>query len=277
VIYLHLRDRWKLWRWRRAGCIVSERSCRRCGYAVRALASATCPECGADRNITGTIAPLPPLWNDWRLQATAWVMALFVFACVFEPLLYQCMPRQLTYYEDCYLRPRSGLYGPIALRRRGITLGWPYVGPWARSVDSAEAFAMPDSAFFSFIEVSPHPLGTQTSTHARLGARFYDNLTADSLLDWLRHLKIDVMDSQVRAEATELATFLNDDRFGEPAYADLQNFSGKVAYGYIVGDVHDRLAWWLRPIFWGLIAAAGIVAIIRRRPDPNAAQLHPVS
>src|SRR5438874_13623705 len=112
---LRLRDRWKLWRWQCAGTPVTEPSCRRCGYPVRELTTAICPECGADRGVVGTIAPLPALRPHRWVVVAAWWMVTWAALWLLGPLVQPLVPRAVSYNEDYMLMPHSGLYGPFQL------------------------------------------------------------------------------------------------------------------------------------------------------------------
>jgi hypothetical protein len=128
-VRLHLSDRWKLWRWRAAGVLVSAQACRRCGYPVQALQGTICPECGADRNRTGTIGPVRKLLSPRQVKVTVWWLVVLVLAWAVDPLLLNWIPRQLTYYEDYELEPYSKLYSALSFRRSGNATGWPSLRP----------------------------------------------------------------------------------------------------------------------------------------------------
>jgi hypothetical protein len=289
---LRLLDRWKLWRWRTAGLVVTEQACRRCGYAVRGLETTTCPECGANRYHIGTIGPLRPLVQRWQAFVVLWWFAVIVFAIAADPLLMNCLPRMLGYREEYVLTPHSGLYGPLPFQRVGQSFGWPGLGPFPKSPYSAstpDGFTMINAfgaQFATAIYVdlqSGHGSCQATLVSTPIRPPGYGRFDAEFVLSWLRGLRAQGVrlppplnprndDPDLRAEAAELAQLARARTFDPNVHQSLQHFDVTVKQIHFAAEPHPEAALVTRLLAWGIPGVIGtriILKRLRRRAHPS--------
>jgi hypothetical protein len=265
---------------------VTEPGCGRCGYPVRGLTGTTCPECGADQRVVGVVRPYrtPPILGTLALLG-AWVALLWALASVGNDALLTFTPRQLSAHRDYALKPNSGLYGPLDVRRIGYGWGW-----------KTDAW-VPDKPDRGWVKMGPEELGGRYITDVMfyLGqgtlsfavTRYEDNgarqtplpsrvvaLDEAGVLAWLATLEVDVSRPDVRAEAAELVTLLRAPDFATPHHEGLRQFVVTSFTGgpEIYPKEHGQA---LLSTAWVLVGLAGALLILwlRLRPKRGAAEV----
>ena len=76
-----------LWRWTRPTPSRGGHQCGRCGYDVRGLPTPTCPECGADLRVVGTVDPSRRAWKSRWTFIFAWTLLILVASLAAIPPL----------------------------------------------------------------------------------------------------------------------------------------------------------------------------------------------
>jgi hypothetical protein len=255
---------------------------------VLGLEGTVCPECGADRNRFGTIGPMPPLVRRWHIALVSWALIVAALAWLADPLLLGCIPRPLSYQEDYILTPHSKLYGPLPFRRIGYSTGWPKLGPYAQSPSSAGTTAtqIPSEAFggrfITVLDVHPQSRQGNYAITRIENRRTYSvvpsqsgTVDAEFILRWLQQLGVDapVMNallgfdarqSDITAEAAELAQLALAPRFNPLVYKSLKHFDVSVTPGWAAASVSGEVALATRAMVWGVIGGIGSVIILKR-------------
>lgn len=259
---------------------ITEPGCGRCGYPVHGLESNICPECGADRAVVGVVEPRGPTprWVVTLGWVGAWMVTVSLLASLLNPLLLPGTPRNMSDHRDYKLRPRSGAYPTLDVRRIGYAFGSPWLGTPKPSPDRGwiKFVHRPNEKYLSQVDV--YALGRMfTYGMSKWAGRQFEEVAAHSgkldeavLLRWLSQMEIDTTRPDVRAEMSELlALFRTADidalRDAPPAHFEVLETSGDPQWEAA------RQNQWMLHAMWAVVAAMGALAIVRRRRQSRRA------
>ena len=254
---------------------ITEPGCGRCGYAVRGLPGATCPECGADLAVVGILQPAPSRSREWGTLAwiVAWLAVVVTLARIGNDVLLRFTPGDVTNHRAYQLLPKSAQYSQVTLVRVGYGWGWP-TDPWVpraptRSVMKLNRLTPAGEYFASELDVieggrysyattrmRPRP-GTQVASVAASER----TLDRQAVLEWMASMEVDVARDDVRAEAAELAQLVLAPDFAPAHHERINGFT----VGSVTGGVEFRGSQPILVALWLVIGAAGVVLIVRLR------------